>query len=122
MAKPTALQTKEINLAVSLDGNKMPHKLAWSATDNPVGTAPQPAKAMLLSLFDEKSKEVIKIDLWTPELQIQEMDRLFYQTLRGLAETYFKATQNRELANSLQQFTFYFGQETGIIPKPDPES
>jgi len=40
-----------------------------------------------------------------------------YQTLRGLADTYRNATNNSKLANDMQKFVEYFGQETEIIPK-----
>ena len=70
---------------------------------------------MLLSFFDEESKDTLKIDLWTTEMQVIEMDRFFFQTLRGLADTYFKATQNAELATSMRQFVHYFGEKTGIL-------
>jgi gliding motility-associated protein GldC len=76
---------------------------------------------MLLSLFSERQKETLKIDLWTKDMQVQEMDRFVYQTLRGLSESYFKATQNKELANAMQQFVFYFGQQTNVIPKQEPD-
>ncbi|WP_116127480.1 gliding motility protein GldC [Lewinella sp. IMCC34183] len=119
MAKETVVKKSRITVDVGLDGKNLPVTMTWSASDNPAGQQPQPAKAMLLSLFDEKTKETLKIDLWTKEMQVVEMDRMFYQTLRGLADTYFRATQNKELANQLQQFVFYFGQATGAIPKDE---
>ena len=85
----------------------------WDAADNPEGA--QVAKAMLLALFAETTKDTLKIDLWTTEMQINEMDRFFFQTLRGMADTYFRATQNAELATEIQRFVHYFGEKTGII-------
>ncbi|MEY4905038.1 MAG: hypothetical protein RLZZ292_2853, partial [Bacteroidota bacterium] len=58
-----------------------------------------------------------KIDIWTQEMQVLEMDRMVYQTIRALADTYFKATQNTELANQMQQFAQFFGEQVEIIPK-----
>jgi hypothetical protein len=46
------------------------------------------------------------------------MDRFFFQTLRGMADTYFKATQNRELAVDMQRFVQYFGEKTEILKNP----
>ena len=77
-------------------------------------------KAMLLSFFDEDTRDTLKIDLWTKEMQVVEMDRFFYQNLRAMADTYFRATKNQELANHMQQFANYFGEKTEVIPKPDP--
>ena len=74
---------------------------------------------MLLSLFDRKTLETQKIDLWTHDMQVMEMDRFFYQTLRGLADTYFRATQNKDLAIEMQKFVHYFGEKTEVLPKPE---
>lgn len=117
MAKPAVKKRSTIKIDVGLDEEKMPVKMAWSASDNPAGTQPQACKAVLMSLFTEQHKETLKIDLWTKDMQVQEMDRFFYQTLRGMADTYFRATQNKELANAMQQFVFFFGQQTGTIPQ-----
>ena len=119
MAKDAVVKKSRITIEVGLDGKSMPVEMKWAASDNPATRQPQECKAMLLSLFDERSKETLKIDLWTKEMQVIEMDRMFYQTLRGMADTYFRATQNKELANQLQQFVFYFGQATGAIPKEE---
>ncbi len=119
MAKNAVRKKSRITIDVGLDAQNMPVEMRWTASDNPGGNTPQPCKAMLLALFDEKTKETLKIDLWTKEMQVLEMDRMFYQTLRGLADTYFRATQNKELANQMQQFVFYFGQATGAIPKEE---
>lgn len=121
MAKAKVRKKSRITLDVGLDESNMPIDIKWSASDNPAGQTPQPCKAMLVSLFDERSKETLKIDLWTKEMQVIEMDRMFYQTLRGLCDTYFRATGNKDLANQMQQFVFYFGEATGAIPKEEGE-
>lgn len=117
MAKDKVSKASDIKISVGLDAENMPVHMEWSASDNPKGALPQEVKGMLLALFDEQTKDTMKVDLWTKEMHVHEMDRFMYQTLRGLAQTYFKATQNKELADQFQRFTFYFGQETGIIPK-----
>ncbi|NJC25267.1 gliding motility protein GldC [Neolewinella antarctica] len=115
MAKPTVKKRSTITVEVGLDDTKMPVEIKWKASDNK-GPA-EACKGMLLAIFNEQSKETMKIDLWTKEMQVVEMDRFMYQTLRGLADTYFRATGNKELANQMQQFTFFFGQATGAIPQ-----
>ena len=105
-----------IQIHVSLDENRIPEQITWSAP-GPEGESTSDAKAMLLSLFDRETKDTLKIDLWTKDMQIAEMDRFFYQTIRALADTYHKATSNTKLAESMQQFATYFGEEAEIIPK-----
>ena len=66
-------------------------------------------------LFDGVHQETLKIDLWTKDMMVSEMDRFMFQTLRALSETYFKASQNAALANEMQRFVQYFGEKTEVI-------
>ena len=111
------VKSSEIKVKVGLNDANMPVRIDWVSDDNPNGPKSQECKAMLLSLFDKDQRETLKIDLWTTEMQIHEMDRFFFQTLRVLSDTYFKATQNAKLASDMQQFVQYFGEQTEIIPK-----
>ena len=117
MPQEKITKKSRITIDVGLNAENMPVEMKWAASDNPAGRTPQDCKAMLLSLFDSNTKETLKIDLWTKEMQVVEMDRMYYQTLRALADTYYRATNNKELANQMQQFVFFFGQQTGAIPK-----
>ncbi|MCP3930002.1 MAG: gliding motility protein GldC [Bacteroidetes bacterium] len=110
-------KTSEIKIKVGLDEKNIPLKMSWKASDGAKDGKEEECKAMLLSLFDVKTKDTLKIDLWTTDMQVMEMDRFFYHTLRSLADTYFRATQNKELANQMQQFAQYFGEKTSILPK-----
>ena len=107
----------EIKITVGLNEENVPVMMEWQAEDNPSGDNSKECKALLLSIFDKESLDTMKIDLWTKEMQIIEMDRFFFQTLRAMSETYFKATQNKELATDMQRFVQYFGEKTEIIPK-----
>lgn len=115
--KDKIAKTSEILIKVQQDADRVPVNIQWQSTDNPQGAAPQACKAMLVSLFDEATKDTLKIDLWTKEMQIVEMDRFFFQTLRGMCDTYARATQNRALAEEMQRFVHYFGEQVGIVPK-----
>jgi gliding motility-associated protein GldC len=110
-------RTSDITIKIGLDEENVPAEILWKSEDGK--NVFEPCKAMLLALFDEDKLDTIKLDLWTKNMQVDEMDRFMFQTLRGLADTYFKATQNAELANQFQQFVMYFGQKTGLI---EPES
>lgn len=110
-------KTTHLNIKVGLNKDNVPVKMEWKSDDNPNNKKLQECKAMLLSLFDKDTKDTLKIDLWTTEMQVSEMDRFFYQTFRALGDTYFKATQNREMAVDIQRFTQYFGEKTEVIPK-----
>lgn len=115
MADNTTKNT--IVIDINLNEDKHPVNIEWSSTANPDGTKPKECKAMLLSLFDKDHLDTYKIDLWTSEMQVAEMDRFMFQTLKALADTYFKATRNQELSNDMQRFVQYFGEETEILTK-----
>lgn len=113
----TIKKYSDIVLKVGLDESNVPEEILWKAEDG--GKDFEPCKGMLLSLFDKDRLETIKLDLWTKEMQVNEMDRFMFQTIRALADTYYKATQNQDLANQFHSFVEFFGQSTGIIPKDE---
>lgn len=108
--------TTKINIKVELDETKTPSHIEWSTDSNEEEIA-RSSKAMLLSFFDRESLETYKIDLWTKDLQLAEMDRLMFNTLKALADTYFNATKNEDLSNQFRSFVHHFGKNTGIINK-----
>jgi len=110
------MKNSQIRINVGLDKDGVPSKITWEAENTPKGNQ-QEAKAFLLSIFDKETKDTLKIDLWTKEMQVMEMDRFFFQTLRAMADTYFRATSNKELAVEMQKFVQYFGERTEILPK-----
>ena len=112
-------KTTTITLKVGLDKDNVPVKLDWSSDDNPDALQGGECKGFLLSLFDKEHRDTLKIDLWTTEMQVIEMDRFFYQSMRGMADTYMRATKNTELANQMRQFVEHFGKATEILPKDE---
>jgi gliding motility-associated protein GldC len=111
------VKKSDIIITVGLDEDNVPAQMHWSAPDAIGGAQNQECKAMLLSLFNGDTRETMKIDLWTKAMQIDEMDRFVYQTLRSLCDTYHRATNNIELANTMANFTQYFGEQVEVIPR-----
>jgi gliding motility-associated protein GldC len=116
MANDKVVKKSSIKIDIGLNEEKVPVAMRWAASDNK-DDKPRACKAMMLAMFDEENKDTLRIDLWTKEMQVIEMDRFFFQTLRSMADSYYKATQNAELATAMQQFVQYFGEKTEIIPK-----
>lgn len=106
---------QQINIEVGLNKDKLPVEIKWKSSDAPPSVPMQNSKAFLMSFFDRESRDTLKLDLWTMDLQVEEMDRFMFYTLRSLADTYFRATQNRELSEQFQQFAHYFGEKTKIV-------
>jgi len=111
------MKKSKIRIEVTLDEKNVPTEIQWSADDSDVKDF-QPVKSMFISLYDEKTEETLKLDLWTKEFRVDEMDKFVFQTIRSMADSYFKATNNKELASHMVQFANFFGQETEIL-KPD---
>ncbi len=113
------VKSSQIRITVNLDEKNLPTSIDWDADDRPNPGQPVACKAMLLSLFERDNLDTLKIDLWTKDMQVNEMDRFFFQTLRAMADTYFKATQNKEMAVAMQQFVQYFGEKTEILKRAE---
>jgi gliding motility-associated protein GldC len=96
---------------VELDEQKMPVDVSWSASDSPTENT-RKAKAFLLSLWDGQEKTALRIDLWTKDMMVDEMEDFFYQTLVTMADTYQRATRHDELAADMKNFARNFYQKS----------
>ena len=101
--------TSEIKFLVELDENRVPEKLMWSAQDG--GVEQQEAKAIMLSIWDSKSQETMRIDLWTKKMPVDEMKKFFHQTLVAMTETFQRATQDEKMTNTMKDFCEYFAEK-----------
>ena len=106
----------KIELEVQFNQDQLPEHIYWDASDQDDSNTPKDSKALLLFLFDREAKETLKIDLWTHDFEVMEMDRFVFHTIRSIADTYIRATNNKDMAEAMQQFAAYFGEQTGIIP------
>lgn len=101
--------TSEIKLSVGLDENKIPEAIQWTAEDG--GITNEETKAVMLSVWDSKSKESLRIDLWTKEMPIDEMKIFFHQTLSAMADTFQRATNDEKMSATMRDFCDYFAEK-----------
>lgn len=101
--------TSEIKFQIELDENKVPEQLFWSAQDG--GITEKETKAILLSIWDSKEQETLRIDLWTKEMPVDEMKLFFHQTLVAMSDTYQRATGDEKMADTLKDFCDYFAEK-----------
>ena len=111
------MKKSKIQIEVTLDEDQVPSQIKWKADDSQEAGFKE-VKSIFLSLYDEDSEETMKLDLWTKEFRVDEMDKFVFQTLRTMADSYYKATNNGEMANHMVQFAKFFGTESGLL-KPD---
>ncbi|KGO96467.1 gliding motility protein GldC [Flavobacterium enshiense] len=101
--------TSEIKLTVELDENRVPEKIKWTAQDGGVNN--EEAKAMLLSIWDSKVQETLRIDLWTKDMPVDEMKIFFHQTLVAMADTFHRATEDEKMTATMRDFCDYFAEK-----------
>ncbi len=109
--------TSEVSFTIELDENKIPEKIHWTASDGGVEQAE--AKALFISVWDPKSKQTLKMDLWTKEMPLDEMKHFFYQTLISMSDTFKRATDDEKMTASIQDFAEYFAEKLELIKKGD---
>ncbi|MGY0393397.1 gliding motility protein GldC [Bizionia sp. KMM 8389] len=98
-----------IQLDIELDENRVPETLNWTAEDGGIDNAE--AKAMLLSVWDHKSQETLRIDLWTKDMPVDEMKVFFHQTLVAMSDTFNRATQDEKMTATMKDFCDYFAEK-----------
>ena len=101
--------TSKIELNVELDDNRIPEKLLWTAQDG--GIVNEEAKAILLSVWDQKAQEALRIDLWTKDMMLDEMRHFFYQSIITMSDTYERATNDKEVAEEIREFGKKIGEK-----------
>ncbi len=101
--------TSEIKLDITLDENRVPEKLHWTARDG--GVENEESKAMMLSVWDSKAQESMRIDLWTKDMPVDEMKVFFHQTLVSMASTFERATGDKKMTATMKDFCDYFAEK-----------
>jgi len=101
--------SSEIKINVTLDENKIPETLRWTAEDG--GVDNEAAKAVLLSVWDHKAKESLRIDLWTKDMPLDEMKVFFHQTLSAMTDTFERATNDAKMSATMRDFCDYFAEK-----------
>jgi gliding motility-associated protein GldC len=96
-----------ISIDVNLDEQKIPHQILWNATQSS-SEEKQEAKAMMISFWDGKEKAALRIDLWTKEMMVDEMADFYYQTMMTMADTFERATHQKELVGEMKDFAKNF--------------
>lgn len=112
-------RTAEIKVTVDLDANDVARRIVWQATEAASAQAPR-CEALLLSLWDREQRTTAAIDLWTPEMTIEEMSAFVHQVLHRLADTYQRATKRTAAAQSIHEFADAFAVDEGAASAVPP--
>ncbi|SNR67294.1 protein involved in gliding motility GldC [Lutibacter agarilyticus] len=107
--------TSKIEFNVGLDENKVPEKLNWTAEEG--GISNEEAKALMISVWDSKAKDTLRMDLWTKDMPIDEMKQFFHQTLVSMAGTFERATNDEKMSATMRDFCDYFAEKLELNKK-----
>jgi gliding motility-associated protein GldC len=110
------MKKAEIKLTIELDDNNVPENITWESTDaeNKEALA---VKAMYLALWDHNFKNSLRIDLWTKDMPADEMKRFFYETLQTMADSFLRATGEKNIVEDLRDYCAHFAEKMEILEK-----
>ncbi|MDO4729106.1 MAG: gliding motility protein GldC [Bacteroidota bacterium] len=97
---------------ITLDQNRIPEEIRWTAKDG--GIENEEAKAIMLAIWDNQSKESLRMDLWTKDMPLDEMKMFFYQTFISMADTFQRATADEKMTETIKDFAAYFAEKMEI--------
>jgi gliding motility-associated protein GldC len=106
----------KVTFEVGLDENRIPEQIKWEADD--AGVKNEPAEAIMISVWNDKTKETLRMDLWTKEMKLYEMRVFFYQTLKSMADVYRRATNDDKMADTMLDFVDYFHEKLKLDQEP----
>ncbi len=109
-------RTAEIKLNVDLDGDNLPTRIEWQASEGQEN-GPVLCQSMMLSVWDNENKTTAAIDLWIKDMTIDDMNLYFYQVIHKMADTYLRATKNVDMAKSIHEFGEGFGETLGLVSR-----
>lgn len=93
------MKKSTISFHIELDEKNIPVRIIWEASDT--GNQSLETKAIACSVWDNEQQNTLRIDLWTKEMRVDEMDRFFVDTLGGLSQTILNANGDKFLSGEL---------------------
>ena len=108
------LKKSNIKVQVTTNENNIPENIKWTAEDGGIEDAN--AKAMIMSFWDEKELNAMRIDLWTKDMTVDEMKKFFHQTLLTMADTFERATGEKNITEDLRDYCAHFADKMNILP------
>ena len=102
-----------LKFEVELDENHLPLNIKMLASS---GAAKEDhIKSLMISAWEFRAKETLRIDLWTKDMPINDMFIMYHQTLMGMASSLEKATGEDKLAGALRDYCGFFAEKTKIL-------
>ncbi len=106
------MRNTQITINVELDDNHIPESITWNAEDG--GVENQPTKATMISVWDEKAMEALRIDLWTKDMPLDQMKMFIHQIFVSLGQTYHRASGEEDVAAWIEEMAEEFAVKSAI--------
>ena len=106
-------KTSQIVIEVETNENNLPMDIKWSASD--AGIQNNNSKAFFLSVWDPKEENTMRIDLWTKDMNVDEMRHFVCQSMMLLADTYERSTNDKAHAEAVRGFTKELAKRVGVL-------
>ena len=100
---------------LELDVNNVPQRITMNSSDKQAEGVH--LKSLMVAGWDSKTKETLRVDLWTKNMMVNEMFIMYHQTLMSMANTLEKSTGHDKLAGALRDYCEFFAEQTKIIDK-----
>lgn len=107
------MRTSNIKLSIDQTEDSV-QRIRWEA-DDAQQPGVQEAKGMVLALWDHVQRSSLRIDLWTHDMSIDDMNDFVFQTLVSLADTYGKATGNQAISAEMKHFARDFADRASKV-------
>jgi gliding motility-associated protein GldC len=105
----------EIHITVELNENKLPVKMNWTSTEN---NESGECKSFFLAMWDAKEQTSLHLNLWTKDMNVDEMRQFVHQMLLNQSDTLKKATGDEALASTLYDYSHEYAIKAGILKEP----
>lgn len=106
------MRKTQITIDVELDENHVPEKMSWNAEDG--GIENKETKATMISVWDDETKEALRIDLWTKDMPLDQMKMFIHQMFLSLGQTYHRASGEEDVAQWIEDMAEEFAQRSAI--------
>jgi len=99
----------QVKFTIGLDENKVPEEINWTAEDGGINN--EASKSIMISVWDHKKKDTLRMDLWTKDMPVDEMKQFYHQTLVSMADTFERATNDQKMSDTMRDFCDYFAEK-----------
>ena len=101
-----------LKFEVELDENHLPLNIDMHTGEK--RSVETGVKALMVSAWASKSKETLRVDLWTKDMPVNDMFIMYHQTMLSMASSLERATGEENLAGALRDYCDFFAEKTKI--------